>query len=347
MAVLACCSVICSQDTVFSNDSSSNQILKELQTIRELQVETSNKRQQAIQEKQRRDSLQKGTKAEDLASDYGIMARIEDNTQKDIVWDNWNVYGIVAIVVAIISAYYTWITYRAQKRTESNTKKLSQNMQRKLLNALSRHLYRNYVITYTMRTKMQDINYDGYPSEEHFEKLKVPLDNFHLDAFYEEDDKYEEMHNLYLNFRNYNEEIDVALRHITNSEMVKKTIDEDFDTLEFKVSFLTGRILDTIKKIWGDDPAYVEDLKDTIDISLRGDTNAVNNIGVDGSDNFTKLEVENLKDSRYAKLYTTDAEQVYFCEVFNHDINEERKKNERGAWKVRMIKFPDNVQRKD
>ena len=50
------------------------------------------------------------------------------------------------------------------------------------------------------------------------------------------------------------------------------------------------------------------------------------------------LTLEKLKRSNYAKLYTNE-ELERFCEVFNHDVSEERKKNSRGAWKVRMILY--------
>ena len=224
------------------------------------------------------------------------------------------------------------------KKAEQNTKRVSQEAQRKLLNELLRHLYRNYVITYTMRTKMADINYNGYPSEEHFEKLKIPMENIHLDAFYGEDQKFQDMHVLYLNMRNYNEEIDVALKHIVNPVLKRETKDEDLDTLEFKVSYLTGRIVDTIRKIWGNDSRFMEEMRQAINLSLSGTTNSTNNIDVPGSGDFTHLTTEQLKNTCYTKIYS-DQELENFCKVFNNDVHEERKKNIRGGWKVRMILY--------
>lgn len=190
-----------------------------------------------------------------------------------------------------------------------------------------------------MRTKMKDINYKGYPSEEHFEKLKIPMENIHLDAFYGEDEKFRNMHVLYLNFRNYNEEIDVAQKHISNPDISRETKDEDFDTLEFKISYLTGKIFDTIIKVWKNNPQqYKEDMRMAIRMSLDGETNAKDNIDVPGSENFEPLSFNDLCKTNYKKLYS-EKELQKICDIFNQNVHEERMKNKRGAWKIRIIKF--------
>ena len=142
-----------------------------------------------------------------------------NNTTFEFWWDGFNIF------IAVTALVFSVFTFCSQNKTSRNTKKLSQHAQRNLLLDLVRHLYRNLVITYTVKTKLEDILYKGYPSEEHLIKLKVPMENIHLEAFYGNDRMYEVMHNLYLNLRNYNEEIDVACIHFkdTNlSEEVKK-----------------------------------------------------------------------------------------------------------------------------
>ena len=326
------------QETQIQSDTTGQQILNELQIIRGLQEESRDQRLRAVEERHRRDSLQNKKSEEDLSTDYSVMAKIEDNTRQHPMTDGWNFYGIAAFIIAVLSAAIAWYTYKAQQRTEGNTKKLSQDAQRKLLNELLRHLYRNYVITYTMRTKMKDIKYKGYPSEEHFEKLKIPMENIHLDAFYGEDEKFQRMHVLYLNLRNYNEEIGVALKHVIEPSIKPATKDEDFDTLEFKVSYLTGKIIDTIVAIWGDNPKYKEEMRKAMELSLTGETNATDNIDVPGSELFERLSLETIKGTKYSKLFN-DEELEKVCAIFNADVHEERKKNARGAWKVRMIEY--------
>jgi len=316
------------------NDS----ILKELQIIRGIQ-EGAKRRIDSIRvARVNHTTLPEKKAEEDLLNEYEAMTQIADNTRQDFIKDDWNVYGWVAFIIALFSLIVSGVTLYAQWRTEDNTKKLSQNAQRHLLNELIRHLYRNYVITYTMRTKMKDIKYKGYPSEEHFEKLKIPMENIHLEAFYGEDEKFRLLHVLYLNLRNYNEEVEIALKHIIDPVIKKQTKDEDFDTLEYKVSYLTGRIIDTIYEVWGDNIEYRNDMRKAMELSLSGTTNATNNIDVPNSGKFNALILDALKNTSYTRLYS-DNELEKVLEIFNHDVHEERKKNERGAWKVRMIKF--------
>lgn len=335
-----------------ASSNTGKDILNELIEIRKIQEANRAERDSIRHVRFQSSSQQKIDSADIIRNEYGAMLKIADNTAFDtkaqIAW--W--VAIIALVVSAVSMYYAIITYRMQEKTEINTKKaeentkkaeqntkrVSQEAQRKLLNDLLRHLYRNYVITYTMRTKMADINYNGYPSEEHFEKLKIPMENIHLDAFYGEDQKFQDMHVLYLNMRNYNEEINVALKHIVNPVLTRETKDEDFDTLEFKVSYLTGRIVDTIRRIWGNDSRFMEEMRQAINLSLSGTTNSTNNTDVPGSGDFTHLTIEQLKNTCYTKIYS-DQELENFCKVFNNDVHEERKKNIRGGWKIRMILY--------
>jgi hypothetical protein len=97
-----------------------------------------------------------------------------------------------------------------------------------------------------------------------------------------------------------------------------------------------NRIIETIREIWGDTPENNEDMRNALQVSLEGRTNASGNIDVEGSGNFAHQSHEVLTGTAYAQLYTSD-ELVEFCNTFNQDVQEERKKNKRGAWKIRII----------
>lgn len=324
---------------VNERDSMQREILYELIEIRKNQ-EVDKSERDSIRKVRFNDAAQNNIDPIDVPSnEYGAMLCIADNTsfnfKAKVAW--W--VAIIALIVAAISMYYAIMTYNAQKKTEDNTKRVSLDAQRGLLNELLRHLYRNYVITYTMRTKVKEASFTCYPSEEHFEKLKIPMENIHLDVFYGEDKAHLQlMHVLYLNLRNYNTEVDVALKHIANPSISNETKEEDFDTLEFKVSYLTGKIYDTIMDIWGTKDEYREEMRNAIKLSLSGKTNAKKNIDVLYSGEFEPLTPDAIKHTQYSKLYSVE-ELVEFCEIFNKDVREERKKNARGAWKVRMINF--------
>lgn len=351
-------SLVSAQSGRFEKDTTIDPILNELQIIRGIQEESQTHRKIAIKRRQQKDSLLNRLNDNEILSDYAIMSMIEENTHQDDVKDGWNLYGWIAFFLSFFSLGVGFYTFYAQKRTEGNTKKLSKDMQRALLVELTRHLYRNLVIIRTIRTKMTDIDYKGYPSEEHFEKLKIPMNNIHLDSFYGNDRHFQSMHNLYLNLRNYNEEIKVAEKHFVNPMLSKEVKEEDLDTLEFKVFFLTERILETIYRIWGNvddslkdneerkdkmdkDPRnqkLKEDVKKQIQVALEGLTTESNNIDVEGGGMFKPVSVEEIKGTSYSRLYSeTELEQI--CEALNHDIKEERKKNPHGAWKLRVIRY--------
>lgn len=338
---------------ISKSDSTQSEILNQLIEIRKNQ-ETEKSARDSIRKSRFNDAVQHKADSTDIPSnEYGAILRVADNTSFDskakVAW--W--VAILALIVSAVSMYYAIITYKAQKETEINTKKAEENTkkaeqntkrvsleaQRGLLSELLRHLYRNYVITFTMRTKVKETNFSCYPSEEHFEKLKIPMENIHLDVFYGEDKNHLQlMHVLYLNLRNYNTEVDVALKHIASPDIPNEVKEEDFDTLEFKVSYLTGKIYDTIMDIWGEKDEFRDEMRNAIKLSLSGKTNAKKNVDVLFSNEFDPLTFETIKNTQYTKLYS-DEELTEFCEIFNNDVREERKKNARGAWKVRMIKF--------
>ncbi len=125
------------------NDS----ILKELQKIRGIQEGAKRRIDSIRAARVNHTTLPEKKAEEDLLNEYEAMTQIADNTRQDFIKDDWNFYGWVAFLIALFSLIVSGVTLYAQWRTEDNTKKLSQNAQRHLLNELIRHLYRNYVIT--------------------------------------------------------------------------------------------------------------------------------------------------------------------------------------------------------
>ena len=162
---------------------------------------------------------------------------------------------------------YTIFTYKAQQLTEmhsaqtqGNTQRISLQAQKGLLEDLVRHLYRNLVVTYAIKSKMKHFGYNNvYPSEEHLIKLKVPIHNIHLEAFYSDDMHYKKINELYLQLRNYNEEVEVALKHFCDPQMPEKVKERDFGTLIFKPGFLAKNILTILTEVWPDDKDIYKD----------------------------------------------------------------------------------------
>lgn len=271
------------------------------------------------------------------------------NTTFDFWWDGFN------ILIAVIALLFSVFTFISQNKTSENTQKLSREAQKNLLLDLVRHFYRNLVITYTIKTKLEEIGYEGYPSEEHLIKLKVPMENIHLEAFYGRDKEYEVMHDLYLKLRNYNEEINVACTHFKDANLSKETKKRDLDTLLLKPSFLTERILITMYELW--DMKQVSNdfnkgeyrnriiglLKDTrTTLAAKGKITEAQNGNSNSSNNTVKttdylFEPYANDKSCYAEILFGGEEWPLFVKALNRDVYVERGKNSQGGDKVYII----------
>lgn len=257
------------------------------------------------------------------------------------VWDG------LALAFSFLALYYTWKTYRSQKETESNTQRTQDNTkritlesQKHLLYDLIRHLYRNMVITYTMKVKMDRAMVDAgadayvaYPSEEHLIKLKIPMENIHLNVFYGNDKQYMAMNDLYLKMRNYNEEINVACQHFKDPAIDMETKRRDFGTLLLKPGFLTERIVDTVKKVWGEDCS--QRAREIIQDAHNGSSNARKGRPDERFATFVRYANEN--DDYVRTFFGSDAE--VFFNWLEEDVREECGYNSSDTEKVHLIAF--------
>lgn len=260
---------------------------------------------------------------------------IAENTTSDFVHDDFNLIGVIALAVAAVALIMEIFTLRSQWKTESNTKQLSLHAQHKLMMDLYRHLYRNMVAIYTIKTKLEDIDYQGYPSEEHLLKMKIPMENINLKAFYGREE-YANVHELFLKIRNYNIEIDVACAHLTNERVPREVKERDIATLVVKSGYLTN-IIQKIVKLCGMSENSIQEVRDVLH-KCQVD-NVEDNKRVERNDNFTKYGTE-LKDKYATEIYHDDA-TLYnaFIDSFNVDVSIERGNNEIGGAKIGVFKF--------
>lgn len=261
------------------------------------------------------------------------------NTSFDLFgWDGGAfLISIIALLISAYAAVLTLWTYRSQKRTEENTQNTQDNTQRLTLVAqrnmlmdMIRHLYRNMVIVWAVQNKLQVCEFSKYPSEEHLIKLKAPLENIHLDAFFGEDEKYMAMNDLYLKLRNYNEEIAVAMIHLSNKAIDMETKKRDLSTLLFKSGFLTHRIIETINRIWGAD-CRNEAIRQ-IENSRTSNANA-------GNSSFAGYVPYERGENYYVtKIFGTDRADEFF-DMLNEDAFVECGENNEGSEKIHLIEF--------
>jgi len=256
------------------------------------------------------------------------------NTSRDEIF--WITFGIslIALAVAIGSYQYARKTYLSQKQTETNTLRLPLDMQWNLLIDTIRHLYRNLIVTYAIKTKLEACGFDSYPSEEHLVKLRIPLENLHLEIF-NEDKHYQEMSDLFFKIRNYNEEIDIACRHFMSPTIDKTVKRRDIETLMFKPGFLAQCIIEKIGKIWKDDKKDGKIQAIRVITQAHGKNVEDNQPVSEPPANYVRYE--NINDKFIKALYDAESAKEFF-DMFNTDVLIECGVNSQNSPKIFMIK---------
>lgn len=181
---------------------------------------------------------------EESSTERSLLSGIKKNTDKDFVYDQWNLYGIIAIVIAVIALLAEIIASFYQWNTERHTKNAPISVQRGKLNDLPRHFYRNIVCTHAMIFKHlhpsngSSADRKCYPSEANMLKLRTLPDDIFLPVDVDEK-SYQMIHELKLLFRNYNIEIEVAAEHLSRQHLTDESLRKDFDNLIYKPFMLT------------------------------------------------------------------------------------------------------------
>lgn len=258
--------------------------------------------------------------------------------------------AILALITSFVAMIYARKTFKSQDRTEKhtlatqgNTQRISLESQKGLLIDLVRHLYRNLVVTYAIKTKLKHWGYGKYyPSEEHLLKLKVPVENLHLDAFYDNKDNYKTINNLYLLLRNYNVEIDVALNHFPQREIDASIKEHDLDTLMFKPGYLVEKIMEFLCKLYPNEQEKM--FREAYDVVCdAAKDNQSKRHGEAWPYDFAPYEDENSQFITKLFVHTSGSNAAYeFLQLFNADALIECGNNDKEFPKIYMIKYTNN-----
>lgn len=256
--------------------------------------------------------------------------------------DTWTfIFALLGAVIGIASLWYTYKTYQSQKETANNTRLLTLDAQRDLFMDLVRHLYRNLVVTYAIKTKLNDCHFKKYPSEIHLLKLKVPVEDIHLEVFSDDNKNYTYMNNLCLLFRNYNMEIDVAIKHFCNKEMDNEIKENDISTLIIKPGLISYRILDALVHV--DKRLNIKKVcEEAIDIIRQSHEKNIseNRFCTPWNGEYKEYDAHGDKfvTNIFSLVYGNEA-QHFFTELFNQDARIECGKNSANGEKISMIDF--------
>lgn len=237
-----------SPNEVYVSDNKNNDsILSELKKIREIQQQSRDKENNAIEQRA------KDKDKENLPTEYDAITKIADNTHTSWFTDNWNFYGLFTIILAFIafivsywSYDFTKKTFFAQMKTEEHTTNAPVEVQLWKLKDLPRHFYRNLVCTCAiiLKYRFEGKKAHSYPSESNLMKLQTLPDDIILSIDVDkntnpEENAYKHMHELKLLLRNYNVEVEAASKHLARPTITEESLKQDFDNLLFKPVYLT------------------------------------------------------------------------------------------------------------
>ncbi len=231
----------------FTERTTEERILKELESIRSIQEENQRRMMDAVEHRSNNEN--------DVSTEYGVMSNIEDNTRKDFLKDNWNAYGWLALLVSAFSFYYAIKTFNSQKQTEEHTQKAPIEAQIGVLKDLPRHFYRNLACTCAALMKFRSSANTrkgirlSYPSEANMMKLMTLPDDFILPIDATDEKTYCKMHEEKLLLRNYNMEVKTAAEHFANNKISDNSLQNDYDNLLFKPIYLVSRMFELQDRI--------------------------------------------------------------------------------------------------
>lgn len=248
---------------------------------------------------------------------------------------------MLALIVAVFLMVFTKGTLNSQKQTEANTYRLEPRVQKKLLEKMCQHLYRNMVVSYTIKTKIEKEKGKGkgkisvYPSEEHLVKMKVNLEDIHDEIFYKEEEHFSKISRLYVLLRNYNAELDIICAHLSSPTIDDGTKERDIRTLLFKCHNLIEEIVDFTNSVWPGQ--VVNEVHTLIEKEWRGDKKKVpDHKGTDTA--ILGFEPYQTTGTVFTdKLFGGEPE--VFLAHFNEDVRVEMGNNNEDAEKIHMIKF--------
>lgn len=300
-----------------------------------------------------------------ISSGVDKLEVIRRNTDLDFVDDGLNLLAIISIIiaaVALIIETVTWFGITGTKQSiidEAEKNRVDKECQYRLFQDIIRHLYRNRVCTVTMEIKtLMEAQNDGiepadgvnvykyyYPSEEHILKLKLLPSDIHLEEYYRDANTYHRLHNMELLLRNYNVEIDSAFIHIPDADIPDKTKMRDYDTLNFKTSFLTMKIVELMDVMWPEKDNLYE-AQTLIFESQQNNFSSNSKYMMTGEERSKyekkineRISGKKMEDDMYlTKIFLSDADKEKFIEGLKNDLLIECGCNNRKEEKIHIIK---------
>lgn len=298
-----------------------------------------------------------------LSSGAQYLGCINKNTNQNFVDDGLNLLAVISIIIAAVALVIetvTWFGITGTKQSiinEAEKNRVDKECQYRLFQDIIRHLYRNRVCTITMEIKMkvlakhnkeeQNTYKKYYPSEEHILKLKLLPSDIHLEEYYRDANTYQRLHEIELQLRNYNTEIDSAYIHLPSITVPDETKIRDFDTLNFKTSFLTENLIELMNTMWPEKDNLYE-VQNLIFNSQQNNykknkDSLEKNKEMYQKDIVDRLHSEKMNNDIYiTKIFKNDVTREIFIKGLTRDLLIECGTNNRNEEKIHIIKRVEN-----
>lgn len=135
-------------------------------------------------------------------------------------------FGIVALITFIVSLatlFFAILTYISQKATQRNTSRLNKNEMFPIFIVIISKLYYSFVNAVAIKIKMEEIDYNAYPSELVLDDMKVDIEYFspHILIGLKDEDLRTSL--FILNgIKKYNKNIEIYKEHLKDAHIGKE-----------------------------------------------------------------------------------------------------------------------------
>lgn len=210
------------------------------------------------------------TARESVVSPLPVAVKADDSG--DFVKDDFNLYGIVALIVAFCSLVVSFVTWIAQSKTEKHTRNVPFEDQQSKFKDLSRFCYNNTsralsaAMLFFDKSNRKGDSFIAYPSEALLKQMEILPEDIILSV---DSQDVAAISNIRSLLRNNNIAIEATINHMTRKGIYESIIDSDLHYLLFRPFYIITRTYDLEMKMLDRNPRNKKSLLPWGDGSLE------------------------------------------------------------------------------
>ena len=195
------------------------------------------------------------TARESVVSPLPVAVKADDSG--DFVKDDFNLYGIVALIVAFCSLVVSFVTWIAQSKTEKHTRNVPFEDQQSKFKDLSRFCYNNTsralsaAMLFFDKSNRKGNSFIAYPSEALLKQMEILPEDIILSVDSQDVAAISNIRNL---LRSNNIAIEATINHMTRKGIYKSIIYSDLHNLLYRPFYIITRTYDLEMKMLDRNP---------------------------------------------------------------------------------------------